>query len=306
MKKILQKTKKTPVSINNHSRYIRKVTWIGLLVNLLLSCLKFCAGYWGASQALMADATHSLSDSITDIAVIFGSYFWANPPDEAHPHGHQRIETFITIFIGCILFLAGIGIGWHAIITLPEKHAVHPGWLALSAAVISIIVKEVLFRYTDAAGKKVRSSALNANAWHHRLDALSSIPAFLAIGGFMLFPNLTFLDHVGAIIISIFIMHASLKIVWPNLHELLEKGAPETTLTEIRNIIHRYPKVIEVHRMRTRYLGASLRLDFQLMVDGNITVKKGHDIAEHIKDCLLSEIQGLTDVVIHIEPCDAF
>ena len=194
----------------SRERYVRKVTWIGLLINIGLSILKFAAGYFGRSQALIADAIHSLTDTTTDVAVIAGSHFWFRPPDENHPYGHRRLETLVTVFIGLMLAAAGIGIGWDAVSTLHEKDSSSPGWIALYAAMLSILTKEVLYRWTAVAGKRVKSSALAANAWHHRTDAISSIPVLIAVGGALIFPSWSFLDHVGAVVVSIFIMHAAM------------------------------------------------------------------------------------------------
>ncbi|MCP4118272.1 MAG: cation transporter [Desulfobacteraceae bacterium] len=286
-------------------RYVRRITWIGLVANILLSGIKFLAGVLGNSQALMADAVHSLSDTITDIAVILGSFFWSEPPDQCHPHGHQRIETMVTIVIGTMLLLAGVGVGWHSVTTLHlEESVTRPGPIALIVAAISLVTKEILYRWTDRAGIRVNSSALRANAWHHRLDAVSSIPVFLAVAGAMLFPNLTFLDHVGALIVSIFIVQASFKILLPGFGELLEAGASAETLAEIKSLAESHPEVIEIHKLRTRYLGSTLRIDFHLVVDGELTIRQGHDIAEKIKTDLISELPDLSDAIIHIEPSD--
>ncbi len=293
------------VAMETPEHYVRRVTWIGLIANILLSGIKFLAGILGDSQALMADAVHSLSDTITDVAVILGSFFWSEPPDQCHPHGHQRIETMVTIVIGTVLLLAGAGVGWHAVTTLHQEDAgTSPGPIALVVAAISLVTKEILFRWTDRAGKQVKSSALRANAWHHRLDAISSIPVFLAVAGSMLFPNLTFLDHVGALIVSIFIIQASFKILVPGFGELLEAGASPKTLEEIKSLVQNHPGVIEIHQLRTRYLGSTLRIDFHLVVDGELTIKQGHDIAEQIKTDLISRLPDLADAIIHIEPGD--
>ena len=284
---------------------IRRVTWIGLFVNLALSAVKFIAGTAGASQAVVADAVHSLSDSTTDLAVIIGSHFWAAPADACHPYGHRRIETFVTIFIGTVLLAAGIGVGWRAVSTMNRPHQGPPGWIALMAAALSLVVKEILYRWTAAAGKRVKSPALAANAWHHRLDAVSSLPALVAVGGAILFPALTFLDQIGAVVISIFIFHAAVKIVWPQFSELMDAGAPAETRKTIRQIAYRNESVRQVHRLRTRYLSASLQVDLHIVVDGNLTVREGHNIAEAVKEAILRDGPDVVDVVVHVEPPEA-
>ena len=191
---------------SSREKRVRRVTWIGLLTNFALSGLKFAAGYFGRSQALIADAIHSLTDTTTDIAVIAGSHYWSRPPDDCHPYGHRRLETLVTAFIGIVLAGAGIGIGWEAISTLHMHQAEPPGWFALYAAMASIVIKEVLYRWTAKVGKTIKSPALAANAWHHRTDAISSLPVLIAVGGALIFPTWAFLDHVGAAIVSIFIL----------------------------------------------------------------------------------------------------
>lgn len=284
--------------------YIRKITGAGLLVNLALTGFKLVCGYAGKSQALVADAIHSLSDSITDIAVIAGSYFWSEPPDQCHPYGHQRVETMITLGIGAMVLAAGIGIGWHAVTAMHEAEGRHPGWIAFAASAVSLVSKEILFRWTDRAAKQVKSSALSANAWHHRSDAVSSIPVFLAVGGSLLFPRLSFLDQLGALIVSVFICQASFRILWPGIQELMEKGAPAEIIAGIEALAMAEPEVIQVHQIRTRYLGSGLRIDFHLVVDGAMTISRGHEIAERVKQKLLGQIPDLEDAVIHVEPHD--
>mgnify|MGYP001814710859 FL=1 len=214
-------------------RIVRKVTWVGLWVNLFLAAIKFTAGLYGRSQALVADAIHSLTDLTTDIAVIAGSHYWSRPPDENHPYGHRRLETLVTVFIGLVLIAAGIGIGWKAISALQEKQTAAPGWIAVFAALLSIVCKESIYRWTAATGRRVKSPALAANAWHHRTDALSSLPVLIAVAGARVFPSWSFLDRVGAVIVSIFILHASIKIIWPGISELIDVGAPTDTLSLI-------------------------------------------------------------------------
>jgi cation diffusion facilitator family transporter len=283
-------------------RAVRRVTAIGLILNLILSVLKMTAGTKGGSQALVADGVHSLTDSITDLAVILGSYFWSRPPDDTHPHGHQRLETLVTLFIGAMVLMAGIGIGWQALTALHEGVGSRPGWLALAAAAVSLITKEVLYRWTAVVGRRVGSSAVLANAWHHRMDALSSIPAFLAVAGAMVFPAWPFIDQVGAIVVAIFILQAALGIFRPAVNEILEGGASAATRDRIAAVARDCDGVMDLHHLRTRYLGAGLRADFHLVVDGDISVREGHAIATGVKARLMKAVPDLSDVVVHVEP----
>jgi cation diffusion facilitator family transporter len=282
--------------------HIRKVTVVGLIVNLLLFGFKLAAGIVGSSQAVVADAVHSLSDCTTDLAIIVGARYWSQPADKNHPYGHARLETLVTIFIGIMLLGAGLGIGWNAIETFNEKHLKPPGWIAFVAAAASILCKEILYQWTARAGKRVRSAALAANAWHHRTDALSSVPVVFAVGAAVIVPSWTFLDYVGAILVSLFIFHASLKIIWPGIRELIDSGAPEEIYEKIRAIALQNPRVREVHKIRTRYVSNSVQVDLHVHVDGHLTVSEGHHIAGDVKRRILIQGPNVVDVVVHVEP----
>jgi len=283
-------------------KILRRVTWVGLFVNLVLSAIKFAAGIFGRSQALVADAIHSLSDLTTDIAVLAGSHYWSRPPDENHPYGHRRLETLVTVFIGVVLIAAGIGIGWKAISTLYQKHIAPPGWIAVLAAFASIACKESLYRWTAITGRRIKSPALAANAWHHRTDALSSLPVLVAVAGARIFPTWSFLDHVGAVVVSIFILHASIKIIWPSLSELIDVGAPIETQRKIRDIALRNKNVLQVHDIRTRFISSSVLVDLHIVVEGSISVREGHNIADDVRDRITQEIPEILDVIVHVDP----
>jgi cation diffusion facilitator family transporter len=283
-------------------RVVRKVTWVGLVVNLFLAAIKFIAGIYGRSQALVADAIHSLTDLTTDIAVIAGSHYWSRPPDENHPYGHRRLETLVTVFIGVVLIVAGIGIGWKAISALQEKHAAPPEWIAVFAALLSIGCKESIYRWTAITGRRVKSAALAANAWHHRTDAISSIPVLIAVAGARIVPAWSFLDKVGAVIVSIFILHASIKVIWPAISELIDVGAPTEICRKIENIALKNEGVLQVHDIRTRYISSSIQVDLHIVVEGLITVREGHDIADDVKARLIDSIPEVLDVIVHVDP----
>lgn len=283
-------------------KIVRQVTWVGLLANLFLAGFKFIAGIIGKSQALIADAIHSLTDLTTDIAVIAGSHYWSRPPDDDHPYGHKRLETLVTVFIGVALLAAGIGIGWKAISTLQQKHAAPPGWIAVLAAFVSIICKEAIYRWTAITGKRVKSPSLAANAWHHRTDALSSLPVLAAVAGAKAFPSWSFLDHLGAAVVSIFILHASIKIIWPAVSELIDAGVPTETRKKIRAMALKNEDVLQVHDIRTRYISASIQVDLHIVVNGSITVREGHVIADDVRDRIIGEIPEVLDVIVHVDP----
>ena len=302
MKAAENSTSESAAHHKQREKFVRKVTWIGLLVNLLLSGLKFAAGFYGRSQALIADAIHSLTDTTTDVAVIAGSLYWDRPPDEGHPYGHRRLETLVSVFIGIMLAAAGVGIGWQALATLHQEHGQPPGWIAVLAALVSIVSKEILYRWTASAGKRIKSPALAANAWHHRSDAISSLPVLVAVGGAKIFPSWSFLDHVGAAVVSIFILHAAVKIIWPGISELIDVGAPREMQRKIHAIAFKINGVIEAHKIRTRYISTSIQVDMHIVVDGEISVREGHEIADDVRDRIIDEIEEVVDVVVHVDP----
>jgi cation diffusion facilitator family transporter len=284
---------------------VRRVTWIALFSNLLISAAKMAAGLLGNSQAIVADAVHSASDSVTDIAVLIGVKFWSAPADEKHPHGHRRIETLVSAAIGLVLVLVAAGIVWHAFRNLHQRHERGPEWIAFFVALLSIVGKEGLYRWSAAVGRRIRSPALVANAWHHRSDALSSIPAALAVlAARLLGPGWSMIDHVGAVIVALFILRAAWKIVKPALGELIDTGAPREELARIREIALETEGVCGVHALRTRYSGTGLQVDLHVGVAPELTVRKGHDISEEVKRRLVSDGPGVLDVVVHLEPCE--
>jgi cation diffusion facilitator family transporter len=275
-----------------------------MVANIGLAGLKFTAGLLGNSKALIADAVHSITDTSTDIAVLIGAPRWSAPADEDHPHGHGRIETLITVFIGLVLIGAAIGLGYNAIATLQSAHDEGPGWIALGAAIISIIVKEALYQWNARVGQKAKSSAMIANAWHHRSDALSSIPVAVAVVGSKIQPAWTFLDHVGALVVSLFILQAAWKIFWPALKQLTDAGASKEELQELYDMVKNIDGVRDVHALRTRNIGSGLQVDLHLQVDPELSVRDGHDLAGIAKSRLLKH-DNVIDVLIHIEPYES-
>lgn len=283
-------------------RLIRRITWIGIAVNIVLAVFKVGAGIYGDSQAVIADGIEALLDVFTVILVYAGSRFWSRPPDDTHPFGHGRMETLVAVCIGLSLVGAAVGIGWESIATLHEQHLTPPGWIAAAAALASVIGKEILYRWTLGIGRRIKSVAVVATAWHYRSDAFSSIPVVLAVTGAILLPSWTFLDHLGAVVVSMFILHAAFKITWPSLKELIDVGAPAEVRRRIRSIACAAPGVLQVHEIRTRYIGTSIQTDLHVIVDGGLTVREGHDIARDVEARLIHEIDEVVDVVVHVEP----
>jgi len=281
---------------------IRRVTWIGLFINALLAGVKFTVGLLGASQAVIADAVHSLSDMATDVSVILGVRYWSAPPDDDHPYGHRKIEAIITVLIGLALLSVALGLGYKALCTIAQPHVRKTTWIALTGPVLSIILKEIMYRWTVIVGRQERSTAVVANAWHHRSDALSSIPAVIAVAASAMNPSWFFVDHIGALIISVFILKVSWDIVWPSFSELADRGASLKDRTRIRKIAMGVDGVRGVHAIRTRKSGESLYVDLHVLVDPEISVRSGHDISERVKEALLNDGPGILDIVAHLEP----
>jgi cation diffusion facilitator family transporter len=287
---------------SNLHQKARRITLAGLAVNLLLSALKFVLGVLGRSQAVVADAVHSLSDMVSDLLVLVGLRFWTAPADENHPYGHHRIETIITLVIGGLLAAAAAGIGWSAVRRLGVPAECPPLAVALLGPLVSIVSKEILFRRTRIVGQNLHSSALIANAWHHRSDALSSIPALIAVAAASLNPAWAFLDSVGALIVALLILKVAWEIASPALSELTERGADADDVKEIDRLTRTVPGVCCVHRIRTRRMGAGWFVDLHVLVDGNLPVRRGHDIATAVQYRLFEDGPAVADVTVHIEP----
>jgi cation diffusion facilitator family transporter len=280
---------------------VRRAGWVGLAVNLGLAAFKLAAGIVGHSQAVVADAVHSLSDIVTDLALIFGVRYWSAPADERHPHGHQRFETLVTVFIGLMVAAAAVGIGWDAVASL-GKPSHPPGTVALIAAVASILTKEGLYHWTRRMARLTGSSALRANAWHHRTDALSSIPVAIVVTVAMVDHRLAVVDQIGALIVAIFVLHAAIRIIRPALDQLVDTAAPTDQRQKIERIALAVGGVRSAHALRTRYVGSELAVDLHLEVDGDLTVAEGFDIALAVKRNLLELGPDVADVVVQIEP----
>lgn len=282
-------------------RQVRTAGWVGLAVNLGLAGIKLAAGLLGHSQAVVADAIHSLSDTVTDVALIFGVRYWSAPADEDHPHGHRRFETLITVFIGLMVAAAAVGIGWDAISSFNQpSHP--PSVIALAAALLSIGIKEALYQWTARMGRKTGSTALIANAWHHRTDALSSIPVAIAVSVAMVDHRLAVVDRIGALVVSVFVLHAAFRIIRPALDQLVDAGAPQAHRKELERLALDVDGVRAAHALRTRYIGSELAVDVHVEVDADLSVADGFKIARRVKKDLLQRGPGVADVVVQIEP----
>ncbi|SHH94830.1 cation diffusion facilitator family transporter [Ferrimonas marina] len=282
---------------------VQRITWIGFWLNAALAGMKIVAGTLGNSRAVVADGIHSLTDLVSDIAVLIGVNVWSAPADEDHPYGHQRFETAVTLIIGLMMLVAALGIAWDALQIWRSGEIRDTGLIALAAAITSLVVKEALFRWTLREGRRLGSSAVVANAWHHRSDAISSLPAAMAVIGAMLLPGMGWIDLVGAGIIALFLLHAAIKICLPAFNEFLDRGADAETLAELKDLALQVEGVHGIHRLRTRYHGG-LMIDLHLTVDGRLSVLEGHAIADAVEHTLLQQGPNVREVLIHVDPCE--
>ncbi len=281
---------------------VTRITLIGLFINVFLTAMKFVLGYFGKSQAVIADAIHSLSDLITDVAVVAGVKYWSMPADRDHPYGHKKIEAVITLFIGLLLGFVGLEIVINAITTISQKDDTKTLWFASLGPLLTIVIKEFLYHWTVKVGKEVKSSAVIANAWHHRSDSFSSIPAFVAVVISAFFPNLSFVDHIGAIIVSIFLFKATWSICKGAFIDLIDSSTNQDVVIKIESMSQAIPGVKSVHKIRTRLAGSSCFVDLHIQVDGAMNVNDGHEISEIVKTKLLQSDMSIVDVVVHLEP----
>lgn len=291
----------------NREKQIFRVTLLGSFVNLLLVVFKFIAGIVGHSAAMIADAVHSLSDFITDIIVIIFVAISGKPEDSDHSYGHGKYETLATAVIGIILFFVGVGIlisGIKAIVgALQGEPLQTPSLLALIAAVISIVVKEVLYHYTVKRGKALGSSSVVANAWHHRSDALSSIGTAIGIGGAVfLGEQWRILDPIAAVVVSIFIIKVAVELIKPCIDELVERSLPEEVEQRIHALILQSPQVSSPHHLRTRRIGSCIAIEVHIRMDGQISLSEAHQVASDIERRLKAEFGEKTHIGIHMEP----
>ena len=292
---------------NSREKSIYKVTWIGSIVNFLLLVFKFIAGILGHSSALVADAVHSLSDFITDIVVILFVRISGKPEDDDHKYGHGKYETLATALIGLALFAVGVALLVGGATKVAEVingvDLPAPSMIALVAAAVSVILKEILYRYTVRVGRSLDSQAVIANAWHHRSDAFSSVGTLLGVAGAIFFgERWRILDPIAAIVVSAFIIKVAVDLLKPCVAELLERSLPVETERQILDIIASFPEVSSPHHLRTRRIGNHIAIEVHLRMDGQTTLECAHTVATSVEQRLKAEFGPDTHVGIHMEP----
>ena len=295
------------MKLTEREKAIYQVTWAGSFVNFLLVVFKFIAGILGHSAAMIAAAVHSLSDFATDIVVLIFTRISNKPQDKSHDYGHGKYETLATAIIGIVLFAVGAGICWNglrAIQTVWQGGRLPaPGMLAFAGAIISIVSKELIYRYTIHVGRRINSSAVIANAWHHRSDAFSSIGTAIGIGGAILLgESWSVLDPMAAVVVSFFIMKVSVQLLKPCVDELTEKSLPDEIEKEICLITENTPGVSAIHNLRTRRIGNHYAIEMHVRMDGHLTLYEAHAKASVIENKLKEKYGNETHVGIHVEP----
>ena len=286
---------------------IAKVTLTGSVVNLLLVGLKAVAGIAGHSAAMVSDAVHSLSDFITDIVVLVFVRISAQPQDEGHDYGHGKFETLATLLIGLALAAAAIGIVVSGAAKLARwlqgEDLPSPGKLALWAALISIVAKEILYQYTRIKGRKLDSPALEANAWHHRSDALSSIGAAIGISGAIFLGNRwTVLDPLASIVVGAMLVKVAWDLLGPSFGELTESSLPRDTEEEMLAIIRGIDGVEDPHNLRTRRVGNRIVAEVHIRLDGSQSLAQAHEKATEVERRIKARFGQQSHIVVHMEP----
>ncbi len=281
----------------------RKVTWLGLLINILLAVVKLVAGFLCRSNAILVDGIHSASDLITDAVVLAGLRVSSRPADADHHYGHQRVATLSAMFIGAGLMSVGIYIAYKALIAMhlpdPNIRPNVPFWIALC----SVPIKELLYQLTNRVAIRTNNIALRANAWHHRTDAFTSIAAAAGLAGVAFGgPDWYFLDHVTAVVLAAFLLYAAIGIIRESAGELIDQAPDKDVLAELQAIAIETPGVCDYHAVRARKHGGVIEMDIHIQVDRELPVWRGHDIATEVRRRIRNSEHDVREVIVHIEP----
>lgn len=282
---------------------IRKLSLVGIIGNVFLSAFKFVAGIMGNSSAMVSDAVHSLSDVFATFIAFLGVRFGRREADASHPYGHERIESLAAVVLGLILLVTGVGIGWvglEKILAGNYESLPIPGMIALIAAIVSIAVKEGMFWYTRHWARVIRSSAFEADAWHHRSDAMSSIGALVGVGGSML--GYPVLDPIASVVICLFILKQGISIIYDALKKMLDTSCGEQFEKEVRQLVDAEDQVERIDMLRTRMFGDKVYIDMEIAIDGSMQLTDAHAIAERVHDDIEHAFPEVKHVIIHVNP----
>lgn len=289
------------------NREIYKVTLVGGAINVILLFIKFIAGILGHSAAMVADAVHSLSDFVTDLIVLVFIHISGKPQDKSHDYGHGKYETLAMTLIGAALFIVAIGIIYSGAVKISiwmnGEELKAPGMLALWAALISIILKEGVYHYSMVKARQLNSQAVEANAWHHRSDALSSIGTAVGIGGaIFLGQQWTVLDPIASVIVGAFIVKVAVSLLRNGIGDLMEQSLPDAVEEEIIRLAATVPGVEEPHELCTRRIGNHYAIELHILMDGGISLNEAHEKASEVEDLLRERYGEETHIAVHVEP----
>ncbi len=296
---------RTENDINRHDVGLASglnATRVGVLANIVLVILKLTVGFIGRSQALIADGVHSVSDLFSDLVVYFGLKWGRKEADEDHPFGHGRIETLSSLIVGLILFMVGVGIAYNSLLAVYSHEPSTPTMAAVWVAAASILIKEALYWYTLAVGRRINSPVVIANAWHHRTDALSSVAVLIGVVAANINPAWHIADPIAALVVSYFIFRVAVSLITTAVKELVDTAPGEDVVVEIKRKAATVTGVHEIHDVRARQSGPHLLLELHVVVDKDITVLEGHGIAKKVKLLLMKEFKKVSNVTIHIDP----
>lgn len=293
------------VSEDEFQRVANKVSFVTIIGNILLSVMKLIVGFIAHSNAMISDAIHSASDVFSTFVVIIGIKLASKKADKEHPYGHERLECVAAIVLSMVLFITGLGIGATALKNITSgdyNNIAVPGILALIAAIISIISKEAMYWYTRYNAKKIDSSALMADAWHHRSDAFSSIGALIGIAGARLgFP---IMDSIASLIIFVFIIKAAYDIFKDAIDKMVDHACDDDTVNQIRECVIKHEDVLGIDMLQTRIFGNKIYVDLEIATDGSYTLSKAHTIAESVHDDIEKSFPKVKHIMVHVNPAD--
>lgn len=299
-------TRKQTVTEDDFGKVANKVSFVSIVGNVLLSVVKLLAGVIAHSNAMISDAVHSASDVFSTVVVIIGIKLAARESDKEHPYGHERLECVAAIVLAMILFLTGLGIGAEAfknIVSGNYSNLQVPGIMALFAAIVSIVSKEGMYWYTRYYAKKIDSSALMADAWHHRSDAFSSIGALIGIAGARLgFPVM---DSVASLVIFVFIVKAALDIFKDAMDKMVDHSCDEETEKQLYDCVMKNEDVMGIDLLQTRMFGNKIYVDVEIQADGSYTLQEAHDIAEAVHDEIEQNFPKVKHIMVHVNPANS-
>lgn len=283
------------------------MTMVGGAVNVVLLLFKFVAGIVGHSAAMLADAVHSLSDFVTDVIVLVFVHISGKPKDKSHDYGHGKYETLAMTVIGLALLIVAIGIVYSGMTKIIDwangTDLEAPGMLALWAALLSIVLKESVYRYSMVKARELNSQAVEANAWHHRSDALSSLGTAIGIGGaIFLGRRWTVLDPIASVVVGMFIVKVAIDLLRRGIGDLMEQSLPDAVEEEMLQMVEAIPGVVEPHDLRTRRIGNHYAIELHIRMDGDMSLRESHDKASEVEDMLRNRYGEDTHVAVHVEP----